>query len=242
MPYFEDSWRIDIESAILNINRFMRSVDEVLNFNIIGGEPFIYDDLHIVLAHINEIQTIRHIAIFTNGTVIPNNNCLYPLKNKKIEIVLSDYGNLKQMAKFVNWAETNDIRLTIRSAAKWIDFGNTTSRNRNKEELKKIFSNCDFSDNCKALLEDKLFVCERSARLFMLNKEQKLNRDYVFISHDDKDITREKIRQTYCADSADACNYCDAGVCNPVEIEAGLQMRNRGFCKSKYTIVNRNDL
>ena len=241
IPYFQTSWEISCKEAIRNVDVFLSGVDEILNLNVIGGEPFLYKNLSIIVKHLISSKKVKHIAVFTNGTLLPNEETIQVLQNEKVEVVLSDYGNIVQMARFVNCIEQNNISLIIRSDNYWLDFGDTSNRGKNEYVLKKHFSNCMFSGNCKALLGNRLFICERAARLYALNIGYNSKRDFVILSENESnEEVRCAIRQIYSADVADACNYCDAGIANVNKIIAGEQI-NDNFTVSKYTIVPREN-
>lgn len=239
MPYFQIPWEISCSNAIENVDIFLSGIDEVLNFNIIGGEPFLYKSLSTIIKHVSLSKKVKHIVVFTNGTLLPNEETVQVLQNEKVEIVLSDYGNIVKMAKFVDFAERNNINLIIRSDNYWIDFGNTSNRGKTEVVLKEHFSNCVFSGNCKALLGNRLYICERAARLYALDVGYDSVRDFVTLSKNKsiKEICFA-IRKIYSADIADACNYCDAGSPNISRIVAGEQFDDN-FMRSKYTIIPR---
>lgn len=56
----------------------------------------------------------------------------------------------------------------IRTNFQWINFGDCYCRDKDINTIKHEFKNCIFSRNCRAVLRDKFFVCERSARMYML--------------------------------------------------------------------------
>lgn len=241
MPLYKENWHVTIDEAKNNIDSLLSAVDEVLNFNVIGGEPFIYKDLDKVLDYLLKLDKVKQVSVFTNGMNKPNESVLALLKNPKISVVLSDYGNLVKMSEFVVLLEENHINLSVRSDNYWIDFGGVQSRKRDESELRQSFDNCMFSGNCKALLGDKFFVCERAARLYALKCGYESTRDYISISSSkSKEELANGIKQLFAADVADACNYCDSGVLPQKMINAGEQFKQR-YNISKFTIVPRTD-
>jgi uncharacterized radical SAM superfamily Fe-S cluster-containing enzyme len=83
MPKFKIPWEIGVNEAIFFIDNFLRGTDEVLHFNLVGGEPFLYKDLPAILEHLNKNDKIKHVSLFTNGTILPNENVLKALKSNK---------------------------------------------------------------------------------------------------------------------------------------------------------------
>lgn len=66
-------------------------------------------------------------------------------------------------------------------------------------------------------------------------------RDYFDLKPEDTpEEIRDKLKEMFYSESADACNYCDLGTLPTKVIEAGVQMQGN-LRKSKYTIVDRQE-
>ena len=95
MQYFEHPQNIEYSQVIKDYNRMIKLIDWTDRIVIIGGEPFLYNDLDKVIDGIfNNPQTkkkVGAIKIITNGTVIPNNKVLQAIKKNKIIIWISNY-------------------------------------------------------------------------------------------------------------------------------------------------------
>ena len=50
----------------------MRSVDHVYEIRLIGGEPFMYKKIDEVLIKILSYKNCGNIIVYTNGTIVPN--------------------------------------------------------------------------------------------------------------------------------------------------------------------------
>ena len=99
---------------------------------------------------------------------------------------------------------------------------------------------CDISRYVKVLLNGKLYICERGARLNQLGKYTS-EHDYVeLINTDSQEILKEKIKRIYYADYADVCDYCDRGSFPIKKIKGGEQLRGQ-LQSSEYTIVHREE-
>lgn len=239
MPKFSSPWEISIQDALFYIENFLRGTDEVIQFNLVGGEPLLYKDLDQILYYLQNHEKVRKISMFTNGTVIPSAKVLEALRGNKVEVMLSDYGDLVKMANFVKTMEENQISFMVRTDFQWIDFGDSYDRKKSIETITKEFRNCIFSRNCRAILKDKFFVCERAARMYMLKAYSPQN-DFVILSTDDSDKQiRNKILKMVKIEYAEGCNYCDAGKKEARLITAGVQ---KNKIKSAYTLISRDSL
>jgi len=242
MPKYDEKWEIEAYEAIYYFDNFLRGADEVLNLNLVGGEPLLYNDLPTIIDYYKDNKKIKQISIYTNGTILPNEQLINSFRHNKVEVVLSDYGNVVQMAKFVETLEINKIRLTIRTNSQWIDFGNIHNRGKSDEILKYEFENCLFSYNCKTIYNNKVFVCERAARMHMISSDFDSLKDYVTLPvYFTDDEIRQGIKQLLNIDAAESCNFCDAGKKDPIIVPAGEQI-GAAIKRSQYTIVRRDML
>lgn len=225
MPRFSDAWEIDADEAIVYIDNFLRGVDEVISFNLIGGEPLLYEKLYLIIEHLQREDKVKTIALATNCTVMPNGKNLEALRGDKIEVALSDYGNLEKLTAIIELFGKQRINFKVLSDMQWIDFGGTEYRGKDANTLRYEYCRCFISDTCKALYKNMYFSCERAARMHMLGNIYDAGDDCVVLKQDapDEDV-RAQIKAMLRRTSANACNYCDAGSDDAKEISAGKQI------------------
>jgi organic radical activating enzyme len=240
MPRFRKPWELPVDEAIKYIDNFLRGTDEVLTFNLIGGEPLLYNDLPALINHLHKYDKVKRVSLSTNCTIIPNDEILSALSLSKVEVLISDYGDLVQMAKTIQNFERNNVNMYLYSNQQWLDFGGTQYRSKDPVTLKEAFSRCFVASYCKAVYKEKFFVCERAARMFMLGDVYEASHDYVSLdlNANDNEI-RLAIRELQALDFANACNYCDAGNLETKKIPAGKQIGQQADEMSGYTIVKR---
>ena len=243
MPYFTERWEMPLEEAISSIDTLLRGVDEVIRFNLIGGEPLLYQNLDKIIYHLEKSDKVKQIALNTNSTIIPKEHILESLKSPKVHVVLSDYGNVVQMAKLVECFEKQNINFEIWSEQTWVDFGGTESRQRSAELLEAFYMRCGAAKTDKAVLGNKFFSCERAARMHMLGNVYNAENDYVELNHKDTDEElRKKVHEMLVRKTSDACNHCDLASADIFKVvEPGIQMGKGSFVRSKYTLVKRRE-
>lgn len=240
MPYFKKPHFEKLQDVLDEMELFLSAVDECIEINLIGGETLMYPDLDKVLEWLINNDKVFKISFSTNATIIPNERVLELLKNEKIVVCISDYGQLTKLAQLVEVFEKNGIRFWLRSDMKWIDAGGVEKRNKSNELLKFEYSNCFASKFCKAIASGKIFGCERAARMLALDA-YKSDKDYFSLNKDDSiEELREKIKKIHMLDYMEACDYCDLGAFPSKEIDAGIQI-NENIKKSKYTIIDRKE-
>lgn len=238
IPCFESPQDFSFKDIKRDIDIVLNEVDEITVAEIGGGEPFLYSDFDELLKYMISQEKIKGIIIPSNATLIPSPDRIQLLKNPKVSLHVSDYGNLVQLAKFISILEENDIAFHFVAGQMWINPGNGTSpRNKSYEQLCVEYQSCNSGLQCKTVFGGRLYHCARAARNYqLLNDSELLEKDSISILG--KENLREDIIGFYLSEMSYACDYCDYQNALAGEIEAGIQP-NEQRKKSKYTIVKR---
>lgn len=230
IPYFQTKRDISVEKMINYIDKFFRYVDCCINVEVIGGEPFLYKDLGIVLKHLANMPQVYSIEVTTNGTIIPRNDMLEALKNDKVYISLSDYEvvNKAQKEKFITYMKEHAINYhVITMESSWIDSGGMEKRNRSRKNLEWQFHACASSMVCKTFWDGKLFVCGRAPALYELCDLTENNSYFDFENISDVDdigMIKSRLKEFYLSEYAECCDYCDYATWPIKHIKGGVQL------------------
>jgi len=127
MPYYNDhTWDLSCEDALRNIDILLDTVDQIIEFGLIGGETFLYPHLAEMVKHLCRCTRVHKISLVTNATLLPKDEeLLLAMKNKKVFVEISDYGatscRIKELTELLG---SNKIRYVIAPMmANWYDFG-----------------------------------------------------------------------------------------------------------------------
>lgn len=229
IPYFQNKRDIPVESIITNIDKIFSIVDCCINVEIIGGEPFLYKNLGIVLKHLVQLPQVYSVEITTNGTVIPTDEVVEVLKNDKIYVSLSNYEAVNEEKKmnFKKCMKENAVKIQILDMGNWIDSGNVEKRNRNRNELRWQYYKCYSSMNCKTFWDGKLFACGRAPALYELCSltDESSYFDFENIStEEERNLIKKNLKEFYLSDYAECCDYCDYAVYPMKIIKGGVQL------------------
>ncbi len=203
----------DIKVFINDLEILFNTVDYIYTISLTGGEPFLNRDLGIFIEYLfeNYGNQFKRIAIPTNGTVKPDQNTLIVLKkfNDRIDIDISNYGD--KSTKIIPVFEKFEIDYTLEDYDnEWFDTGEPISKNRGKDELKKLFWNCGENNSCNNIFNGEFHLCAKSAcgtNFNLIPKNEKFY--YNLRSNDSYEIKKESIKRIKDLDYNISCNYCD---------------------------------
>ena len=233
MQYYEKPYDVDKNSVFKAVEEFIKYVDEIEKITLIGGEPFLARDLEEIILFLKKIPKVRKIQIFTNGTIVPSKALLKTLAEQKVEIIVSDYGNvsrnkhqLKDICKAIGvlcYLKTEDLQ--------WGYVGDMHKRNRDHKALIKQFKKCN--NHCRTILNGKLFYCPRAAHGMDLKIVSTPDRNYINLLEKDR-VDKTKIKNfVYSLNGFAACDYCNYGTDEMIAIKPGVQM-NIGETRKDY--------
>lgn len=167
IPYHKDhktSFHENIDNLKKSVDDFFNNIDKVFKFVLLGGEPFLYKDLEILIDYIkmNYSDRIDSLEFFTNGSVIPNDNLLEKINKYNITLNISDYTSsvnyTSKLDLFLEKIKSFNIRYRISSNMNWVDFLLPYSNFKiEKEKIKEHMLNC--SPAFKGLNDSKFYYC-----------------------------------------------------------------------------------
>ncbi|MCL2252972.1 MAG: radical SAM protein [Lachnospiraceae bacterium] len=205
MPYYDSPQHNPFENIIKDVEALEKVVCELSICQLLGGEPFIYPQIKEVLDLLNAKAFIKHIQIVTNGTVLPPENITEQLKNKKVTVHISDYGDKSfRLHELITLFDKEGICFEIIGYSNWIDYGDLSDKGFTDEEIKQSYKTCATAE-CKTLFKGYLYTCPRSAHMANLGILVN-NADRISI---DGHLTKQKLIDFYNKVMVSACGHCE---------------------------------
>lgn len=219
MPHFSPQRDLDLECILNSLKIILDKTEKMLCCELIGGEPFLSNNLHRVMQFLIESKKVGQIEIITNGKTMPDDAVIPLLKNRKVKVLISDYEPVVDKEKIIDLLEKNTIYYQILKMGNWISSGGVEKRFRTRIQLEKYYRECPSGYYCKTLYGDKIFACARAGSLYALNymKEE----EYVPV---DENLTAAKLKDFILQDYSEACDYCDMGSENAKRIKIAEQL------------------
>ena len=190
---------IDVYELKSSIRDYFNVVDTVVEFRILGGEPFLYKELDILIKYLGEkfAHQIQGIKIVSNGTVVPRASVIKSMSKYDVEVDVSNYpaqvvGGRQKI--LLDTLDGNRIRHKIINQERWIDtFGDPmSSSNASIGELKRLFSAC--KQECRTLYGRKLYFCSVDCAAQRNGMIVGDSSDYIDLSDDRAKIRDEIIK------------------------------------------------
>lgn len=242
MQYFEKPVNYSKDEINTSIDNLLNISDEIFEFRIIGGEPFVNKEVHQIIQKLIDEPKVERIVIYTNGNIIPREHQLDVLKNNKVLFNITDYSSCgdgdvdeytKKLARFkdiTNKLEQicieNNIDYRRHPPENWTDCGKIVEFNRNDLENQEIFDEC-CCKNLITLSKNELHRCPFSAqitRLDVINDQS----DYLVLDDKNKhkDIYKKEINNFINNTKfLKACDYCPGRPLNDPQIMPAIQVK-----------------
>ena len=164
LPHFTCSSGFEKREDILSDLQLLTEACGVIgHVELVGGEPFLHPDLANILKGILELN-IGFIQIFTNGTVVPNDESLGVMANKRIAVYISNYervlsNKLKSNRDLLQEKfEQYGVVYELGRSKSWMDFSSFEEIDESDEEWKEQYESCGMN-KCHRLYKGHLFGC-----------------------------------------------------------------------------------
>jgi len=203
----------DIETLIENIDLLLGLIDECLRFRVIGGEPLMHRQLHLLLRKLAGEKKIRHIQIATNGTIVPRDEHLAAMRHPKISVFVTDYGAYApRKDEVVRALRQNGVHARLSEPMpKWRSIGGFEHRGYSEAQMAKLFACCDVLD-CKSLHAGKLYLCPRAFHGAALGVFPQNDREFIDLRKEDRASFYAQLNRLYDdPEGLTTCYYCTGG-------------------------------
>lgn len=212
MPRFEHPIDYEIDKLLGYMNALFDCVDIIQIFRILGGEPFLYPDLDKIIDKALSCSKVKTVDIVTNGTIVPKPELLAHMKNPRLTVQISDYGEYSRQKMALKKAcDAAGVRCILRDEKEknWFDAGGLEFRGRTKKELQKQLRRC--ANICRSFHNGRLYFCPRSSFGTKLGMPDPASEFVDFTGDKTREELRREIYKLNQSKYLSACNYCNEG-------------------------------
>lgn len=212
IQYFARPVDKELGLVLRSIDQFCRYIDSAHEFRLIGGEPFMNNDFHLIVERLVVEDKVQKIAVFSNGTILPKESHMQALTNEKAYLYLTSYGKLsRNIGRIIEECDRRKISYHLNEAESWISCSGLTQHGRTADDNLKVFRAC-CAKNLLTLADGRLFRCPFAANAHTLKAVPDAPDDYldIFALSDDVHAGKNSIRQyLFEKEGLATCDFCD---------------------------------
>jgi MoaA/NifB/PqqE/SkfB family radical SAM enzyme len=221
MQYYEHPENADLDVMYKMIDGLVDKMDEVYEFRVIGGEPFMHKQIHLVLDHVVKMEKVNKVSIFTNATIVPRETQWASLTHPKIRLFITDYDELSRNIKpLIAELDKRGIAYVSEKANNWTDSASLVKHNRTVDENKALWKEC-CAKNLATLADGRLYRCPFAANAFKLKAVPDYKSDYLEIATTSREDVRRFLREK---DYIETCDHCNGRSYSYKTIEPAIQV------------------
>lgn len=191
------------------IGKLLDAVDRIVEFEIMGGEPFLYSEFDALLAWCCEQDKINAVRIVTNGTIMPKESTWEIMKHNKVKLVVDDYGKLSgKFESVIDLAKKNGIRYEEQRLSTWYKLEPISKKQFSETRLKEIYNNCNFKP-CIGIIDGRFYHCNVAGHMHTLGLIDDENSDCIDLRREwNTAELRKEIKTLLDIEYLKACDFC----------------------------------
>lgn len=210
IPYYQDCEKkhYSIKECCDSLARLLECIDGIKRLVLTGGEVFLHPQWDEVVDFCVSQPKIQQVRILTNSTILPADSQLEVLKDKKVDVLLDDYGKYSiKLSELMKKFDDMGIVYEHKDIDYWFDLNDFSCNQKNDKELEDMFSECT-AGYCFELHGDGHFhrcvheYAMRRQKLFPSNMEEGFN------VLDSKDIRGDIKDMMFYKKYLEGCKYC----------------------------------
>ena len=228
MQYYKHPQNIDLDKYKSSFEKFLNHVSMISDLRILGGEPLMNPSMYKVIEWFRLDKRIKTISVYTNGTIVPNEEIVKHRKYSNVRVHVSQYEvNKERIKKVISCLNDNKIKYYVEPFTNWQTPGNLVKRNCSEAQNIEKFQRC-FDSNGYYFYKDRLYRCPRAVHGVSVGAIPDNESEYVdfgngAVTYNDID---EKLKQLMVRTSLEACDYCDGLDNHRQSIEPGIQIKH----------------
>lgn len=215
--YYEKPENSDINEMFETIDSICSKMDEVYEFRVIGGEPLVNKEVHLVVEKLTSKANVQKVSIFTNATILPREHQWNAFEHSKVRFFITEYAQSRKHKELIAELKKRNIQFATETANGWTDCAALDVHNRTDEANAAIFTAC-CAKNLATLHDGNLFRCPFSANAHKLQAVPDYTEDYLVVAKADSEQIRAFLRDKPFIHACDFCNGHSYGA--PVIIPA----------------------
>ena len=205
MQYYEKPENADLNEMIQTIDSICEKMDEIYEFRVIGGEPFMNKEIHLVVEKLTSKENIHKVSIFTNATIVPRETQWPSLTHPKVRFFITEYTLSRNLTPLTAALDFYGVPYVSETANGWTDCAALDKHNRSDKEQMEGFEAC-CAKNLATLHDGYLYRCPFSANAAKLKAIPDYKADYLEVRTSSREQIRSFLRDLPYIKACDFCN------------------------------------
>ena len=232
MQYYVKPQDCDLSTLLKSVDRLFTIVDEIMDFRIIGGDAFMNREWPEIVKRVRYEPKAKRVVLYTNGTIVPDDDSLETLRGDKTLVIITDYGVLsRNLAPLKIQLKRMGIAYHVLQIAEWLDCAGITPHDRTAAQNRQLYRSC-CAKNMLTLSNGRLFRCPYSANAARLAAVPDYHSDYIDLFQELDDgtgiqVTRDKLRDFLSnLDYLLTCDFCSGRPLSGIELLPAIQSQD----------------
>jgi len=231
MQFYDAPINMEMSEIEATIEKFCSIIDEVYEVRVIGGEPLMNKEYHVIIDKLTKQPKVKRVVVYTNGTIMPKDEHIAHLQSEKVIFIITDYDELsRNLAGLTAKLKANGIDYVVQKAAGWTDSGGIRQHHRTDAQLEETFKYCCVK-NYTSISDGKLYRCPFSANAARLHAAPQYEEDYFDMFKETEGVTdlsdvKARIRSFLSEKKfLRTCDFCNGRTYGSPEITPALQTK-----------------
>jgi len=225
MQYYERPENADLNEMLSTIDSMSEKMDEMYEVRVIGGEPFMNKEWHLVVEKLSQQAKVKKVSIFTNATIVPREHQWASLDHPKVRLFITDYDEMsRNIRPLVEELDKRGIAYVSEKANGWTDCASLEKHNRTDADNERLFSQC-CAKNLATLADGRLYRCPFAANAAKLGAVPDYREDYLDVASSGRAEISGFLRGKKSIRTCDHCNgrsYGDKTITPAIQTKAPL--------------------
>lgn len=228
IPYFQKPNDIELSSYWSAFDKLFEVFDYIGEVSLLGGETFLNGGLWKFIKRYVDYDRIGMMAVYTNGTVIPNEKTICALKHPKVWVHISNYGNVSnRIGELEKLFTQHGIQYFVRSYDVWQSSGGFRLRTETENQLVDKVKTC-FKSNCFSFYRGKLYRCSRASSAIEAGILEPSAESFIdFCNNSTIENLKERTVDFLNKKYSTMCKFCDGFQINGPGVEPAIQHKGR---------------
>ncbi len=224
MQYYTRPVDYPTEVLLKSVDSLCSLADEINEFRLIGGEPFMNRQWPRIAARLYSESRVNRVVFYTNGTICPEMEELKPLAVPETLFIVTDYGALsKNIDRLCSRLSELQIAFTRLPADGWTDCAGIGLRERSAAELQEVFDGCCVK-NSYTVSNGRFYRCPFSANAVRLGAVPEIPED-SFDLLAPTPSREELLALVRRVEPINACRFCAGRRLDAPKIEPAVQLK-----------------